>query len=307
MKLLVGCRTCLFLFCLVTFYSCRKGEAPEPEIVSQEARQIINENLRDIRGTYAFPPLTSQQKVDVDKLISELKEMHANCYNWLIYTRHNEWEDLPNFLPKARAAGIKVWITVVPPSETIFPVFVSEPFRNDYIKWAEEIAKLSLEHDNLVAWSIDDFPSHQNLSLFTRAYVRKMRQTMYDINPKLAFIPCVYYEHSSPLFGEGYSNYFDGILYPYNAASTGKKNLQNYDALYKEIEFVKRSFRKDIPIIIDVYAGPLSFLKDTSTPAYIHNVVKIAMANTNGATIYCHRDAVKNRENFDAVKSGFLK
>ena len=41
----------------------------------------------------------------------------------------------------------------------------SEPFRLDYGRWAEEIARLSLQHTNLTGWVIDDF--YANHAVFT--------------------------------------------------------------------------------------------------------------------------------------------
>ncbi|RAK42179.1 UNVERIFIED_ORG: hypothetical protein DFS12_1011540 [Chitinophaga ginsengisegetis] len=307
MRFLIGWRTTLFLCSMLVLFSCRKGKEIEPQIASPEARRIITKNLSGVKGTYAFPPLINRKKIDCDKLISELKDLHANCYNWLVLTGHDEWEDLPVFLPKARAAGIKVWVTVLPPSETYIPNYCSEPYRNDYFKWAEELAKLSLVYDNLVAWSIDDFPVEKNMKLFTRPYIREMRQKMNAINPNFGFIPCIYYRDFTPQFAREYGGFFDGVLFPYYAASRGKGNFTDYNTLTNELKVFKACFGKNIPIIVDVYAGEVSFLQGIASPSYIYNLIKLANANADGATIYCHRDAVRNPENIESVKSGFAE
>jgi hypothetical protein len=91
-------------------------------------------------------------------LLRELAEQHAQTYSWLIWRGEHDWDDLQAFLPSARKQGLRVWVTLVPPSES--PPKnrnYSEPFRLDYERWALEIARLSLREPALVGWSIDDF------------------------------------------------------------------------------------------------------------------------------------------------------
>src|SRR5512137_2645145 len=72
--------------------------------------------LRHARCTYAAPPLQADGKVDAPKLVAELKELHANTYRWVIHP-NDDTRELKEFLPLARAGGIRVWVTVNPPSE----------------------------------------------------------------------------------------------------------------------------------------------------------------------------------------------
>ena len=67
----------------------------------------------------------------------------------------------------------------------------SEPFRLDYGRWAEEIARLSLQHTNLTGWVIDDF--YANHEFFTPAAVRDLQNRAKGINPRLAFLPLMYF------------------------------------------------------------------------------------------------------------------
>ncbi|NTW38227.1 MAG: acyl-CoA dehydrogenase family protein, partial [Syntrophobacteraceae bacterium] len=55
----------------------------------------------------------------------------------------------------------------------------------------EEIAKLSLVHPNLTAWVIDDF--YANHDVFTPAAVKEMRDRARAIQPRLAFLPLMYF------------------------------------------------------------------------------------------------------------------
>ena len=108
-------------------------------------------------------------------MVTRLKELGVTTYYWLIWHAATDWDDLKLFLPKAAEAGIEVWVYLVPPSESPpkYGSQYSEPFRLDYHRWAEEIARLSLQHPNLTAWVIDDF--YANHEFFTPAYLREMQ------------------------------------------------------------------------------------------------------------------------------------
>ncbi len=103
--------------------------------------------------------------VDINAMVGRLQELGVGTYYWLVWHAATDWEDLKLFLPEARQAGIEVWVYLVPPSEgsgSAGPA--SEPFRLDFLRWAEEIARLSLQHTNLTGWVIDDFyANHETL------------------------------------------------------------------------------------------------------------------------------------------------
>ncbi len=154
-------------------------------------------------------------RVDIDAMVARLKELGVTTYYWLVWHAPTDWEDLQRFLPQARAAGIDVWVYLVPPSESP-PQYggqYSEPFRLDYPRWAEEIARLSLEHTNLTAWVIDDF--YANHSLFTPAYLRDMQARAKRLNPRLAFLPLMYFDEIRPKFVEDYREVIDGVVVAY--------------------------------------------------------------------------------------------
>ena len=89
----------------------------------------------------------------------------------------------------------------------------SEPFKLDYKRWAEEIARLSLQHTNLTGWVIDDF--YANHSFFTPAYVGDMRERSQRINARLAFLPLMYFPEITPGFVREYSEVIDGVVIAY--------------------------------------------------------------------------------------------
>jgi hypothetical protein len=134
--------------------------------------------------------------VDCPRLVKQLQVMGANTYYWLVWHAPTDWEDLHTFLPLARRAGISVWVYLVPHSESTLgnPAWpYSEPFKVDYVKWAEEIAKLSLQHDNLVGYVIDDFGGNISPDRFSPDYIEKMVKAGKAINPQLKFYPLLYF------------------------------------------------------------------------------------------------------------------
>jgi hypothetical protein len=149
-------------------------------------------------------------RVDVDALVQRLKELGVNTYYWLVVP-WSTWEDLKLFLPKAEKAGIDVWVYLVPPSES--PPESVQPFRLDYVAWGEGIARLSLEHANLNAWVIDDF--YGNRGFFTPALMREIRTRSRAINPRLAFLPLMYFPELQAKFLEDYRGVIDGAVVAY--------------------------------------------------------------------------------------------
>lgn len=153
-------------------------------------------------------------RVDVPAMISRLKELRVTAFFFLIWHRDTDWDDLALFLPEAQAAGIEVWPYLVPPSESPpYTTRYSEPFRLDYVRWAEEIAILSLVHPNLKAFVIDDFWA--NRAFFTPDYVRLMRTRAQAINPLMTFWPLMYYREIDQSFIQGYRKVIDGVVAAY--------------------------------------------------------------------------------------------
>lgn len=260
-------------------------------------------DIRGALGTYANPPRLENKRVDVHQLINELRDIHANTYNWLIWKNSTDWEDLKIFLPLARKAHIKVWVTVVPPTESK-PItnYSSEPYCLDYERWASELATLSLAEPNLVAWSIDDFV--HNLKFYSPQYVSKMTGAAHSINPRLAFIPCCYFTKITPLFITNYGHLLDGILFPYRAESVGA-NLQDATQVGNEIAKLREMFgNPDFPVFLDIYASGHSRL-GPATPEYMNEVLIAARKNADGVLIYVHQDPVKSPAKYQIIKKGF--
>lgn len=274
---------------------CSSKELPENTGKFSPENQMV-------LGTYANLPRLSNGRADIDKLIYQLRDLNANTYNWLIWQNENDWDDLKRFLPLALKNKITVWVSLVPPSESK-PIakWNSEPYGMDYVRWSEEIAKLSLDYPNLVAFSIDDFV--HNLTFYTPEYVKKMTNEIDKINPSLQFIPCSYYKQITADFAQKYASMLDGILFPYRAESEGA-NLQNAGLVESEIKKLSSLFNGKMPIYIDVYLTAHSRL-GASTPAYVDKVIRSGKEHADGVLIYTHPNPVKDAEKYQIVKARF--
>ena len=253
-------------------------------------------------GTYAGPPRTSDGRVDRSRLLRELGELHATCYSWLIWRGVHDWEDLQAFLPEARTQNLRVWVTLVPPSES--PPrnrTFSEPFRLDYETWAREIATLSLREPALVGWSIDDFV--WNTKDFPPSRLRAIRDGTRAINPRLAFFPCCYFTGLSPAFVRDYGESIDGIFFPYRSEST-KANLTDPTRVAAEVSALRSRLGPDKAVILMVYASAHSRLGAT-TNAYVDEVMRAGRASADGVIVFVHQDPVREIEKFATIKGWF--
>jgi hypothetical protein len=195
----------LTVLLLMTAFASAQPEQPLPPSVASRR------HLADYNSELRRP----DRRVDVDAMVTRLKELGVTTYYWLVWHAPTDWEDLKRFLPQARKAGLEVWVYLVPPSESPpqYGTQYSEPFRLDYRRWGEEIARLSLAHTNLTAWVIDDF--HANRQFFTPAYLRDLRTHTRLLNPRLAFLPLMYFEELQPQFVEDYRDVIDGVIVAY--------------------------------------------------------------------------------------------
>ena len=181
-----------------------------------------------VRGDYGFapyscswPPFTrlwgdSTDHVDTDFLVQRLIELKANNYFWLIGRTNNDWDDLSVFLPKAKMAGITVWVYLLAPSEqppTPGATSFSEPYRTNYTTWAQEIARLSLRYSNLKGYVIDDFWFNvRDDTLFTPTYINSMVTAGKSFNPNLKFYPLTYSNEVFNPYTRNLSTLFDGLV-----------------------------------------------------------------------------------------------
>lgn len=248
------------------------------KIKEQRSRQ--SPFYRGIVSAYAGLHYKSDGSPDISDTIKHLQGLGVNVYTYLIAPRSaQELAALGAFCGEARAAGIEVWVYLVPPSEAPRdrdkPIAERRypPFDMDYLKWAEAIARVSLDHDNLTLWMIDDFDG--NLGFFTRQYTQEIYQTAKRINPRLLFGVCVYHESLADFARAGYLDFVDALLwgYQHNSARYPECGL-DATTLPLEIHDYLRTGKIAIPCIY--FTPHSSWPEGRPTRAYLEQAMTTA-------------------------------
>jgi hypothetical protein len=301
----VYCKSFLIIpiLCGIVHLVVANTSAGPSSVGGDPARAARAQVLQGTMGTYNRAPRLENGRVDVRLLVEQLVDIHANTYSFGIHSSTNDWDDLQLFLPLARQHGIRVWGSIVPPSESPPRSHAyAEPFRLDYERWAVEFATLSLRETNLVAWSIDDF-TYNLKTAYAPEHLKKMLEAARAINPRLAFVPCCYYKRITAEFVKNYQPLLDGILFPYRHESGGA-NLTDPGLVEAEVKKIKELTRPDFPIVIDVYATAHSTL-GKSTPEYVRQVMTSGKDCADGVLIYCHQDPRLDPEKYQIIKKLF--
>lgn len=251
----------------------------------KKRRKLLEPQLLGTLGDYDAEPRTPEGRVDIPRLMKQIETAHMNMYDWLIWHAKTDWDDLKLFLPIARDNDIKVWVTLCPPSEQGGAWPWSEPYRLDFIRWADEIGKLSQQYDNLVALVIDDFWSGGNRSLFTPDYIGKLATVLREHNPNVAFLPTIYWRTiGDEQWMRDYGAAIDGIVFPYAELETG-------DALADQLTACREWIGPDKFLLINVYAsggsGSGAGQKVPRTREYMRKVLTISRERCDGIRIYC--------------------
>src|SRR5439155_25162700 len=123
-------------------------------------------------------------------------------------------------------------------------------------------------------------------------------------NPKLAFVPCLYFRDYTPDFWKNYGALFDGVLFPYLAESS-HPNLTDATLAEAEIEKIKSVIGEKVPVILDIYATPYNSLPICSRPQYIRDCMERGHRAGAGVLIYCHQGKTQSPEKFAVIKEKF--
>lgn len=228
---------------------------------------------------------SQNHKIVADTLIKFIENNNIQTFNFLLsesYARSNinnnenpftnssirgtEYLGLVELLEKTKLIepAIKVWVTLIPPSEAYFrdtlkvqdfslgPYKGSHPANStttsfnelenfkkitvngtvhedplDFEGWFKTLGELAVEYPNLVAINMDDFGS-DNDSFFTPEYNGKIIAALRKENKDILFIPTIYYysftNSSGNIVNKKMRNYTDGFLYYFNNYKDGWPN-----------------------------------------------------------------------------------
>ena len=88
-----------------------------------------------------------------------------------------------------------------------------EPFKTNYIAWADAIGKLSIDHPAITGWVMDDFYINATQpSRFSDGYVTRMVEAGKAQNPDLKFFPVVYFQQPWADFVARFGRQIDGVI-----------------------------------------------------------------------------------------------
>lgn len=224
----------LALFALLAALVTAAG--PAHAAVPHQAAPRLTTSGAPVLGDYATPLVGAPdangvKHIDTAATIAKLSAAHINTYAYLIYGQSDwygtaseslrsqaQWDDLPGFATAASAAGIDVFVYLVPPSESSQADY--KPYGWDYAAWADAIATLAVSHPNIREIVVDDFGG--NTGTFTPSYVGSMMSGARAIAPWLKFDAVLYYPN---IVGTGaalpaYRSVIDGLVFPYRGTGT---------------------------------------------------------------------------------------
>jgi hypothetical protein len=241
-------------------------------------------------GDYANPATYVGGSTNIDLTIQRLVDLNVKDYNYLIwYNKPELWYQLPEFLSKANQAGIRVWVALVPITEPPS----SKPYGYNFVpddrdadtaddndfdglntdNWAYQIAKLSLTYPNLVGLYIDDYGTS---GIEQASYIMKLATIMHSINPKLAIMPCIYYDKVSILSNAKLRSMIDGIVFPYRSKTDTTQ-------IAAQIQTMRAALGENKTLLTMFYC------ETPATGAFISEAMTIAhnCAENDGIQLYC--------------------
>jgi hypothetical protein len=237
-----------------------------------------------VRANYAAVFRGADGHVDAAATISRLQEMKVNTYAYLVY-RSTDWDDLnTGFAAAAQAAGITLWIYLVPPSECPPDPTCSGylPYKKDYAGWARGIGALANKYPVIKAWAIDDF--NANASFFTPTYTSQIRAAGRSVSPTLDLYPVVYYNALTQSFVDSYASVIDSVIMPYR--DDPYRNTQWTGTLRGQLDTISaRLAPKGRKLILMIYATTLSNTILPPDVEYVRSLTAIGMQYTNAGTI----------------------
>jgi hypothetical protein len=144
--------------------------------------------MGNVPCSWSVPLQAPDHALDVPSTIRLLRAHHFKCYVQPIEEKAPyTFEDFQRLLPAAQAGGIAVWAVLIPHHEGS-----SLPYRYDFVRWMQELAKLSLKYPALRGVNIDDTDVAGNEKLFTHDYFCSIRGAGRAINPRILFMPTIY-------------------------------------------------------------------------------------------------------------------
>lgn len=217
----------------------------EPLLSDLPAPAATPEPPKFFLGAYSFEIRNAEGRFDSSAMVDKFSQGNINFYNYLVWHMPTDWDDLPEFLKRTAGKNVTVIADIVPPWG--WDKRRSDPYLDDFAKWGEEFAKLSLQYPHFVGYTIDDWYFISSLQpentypSFAKRQMDAGRDAARKINPDFKFYPTVYTDCE-----KGMDKNFpvDGVLlYPDNVASAN--DLPDRKKWKEAIASCKKIFPED--------------------------------------------------------------
>jgi len=244
-------------------------------------------------GDYAHTGArTRRGRTDTPKLLVALRAIGATDYMHLVWTERRypgAWDDFKQMAPDFDAAKIRLWLYLTPPSEG-----ASEPFGDDYVRWAVECAKVARRHPSVAGLCIDDF--NWNVKALPPAYCKRMMGEAHKTAPRLALLVVGYWGAQRHIAAHVEAGAVDGVVFPYIRPHYDHART---DTLAPQIRAYRRwldrqtaALGRRMPLVVMVYASKYSTAPTAPTPEYVKACIEIAAEATkdglaDGVVTYC--------------------
>lgn len=213
--------------------------------------------------------------------VATLHALQANgfsCYGALLWQGKHvvafNLDGLKHLLQVFQPAGIDVWAVLIPPSEG----GDSMPYKNDYVKWMQALARLSLQYPHLRGVNIDDYLSSISVKTFTPQYNCQLYQAKQQINPSLQFVPTVYFINRQRL--RQFGRCMDGVWLWWT-------NLERGDAVAAWLQGARAIAGPTFPIYAGVYGRWTSWHKQQDPkPQAFRETLQSSCRHSDGAIIW---------------------
>ena len=224
--------------------------------------------------SWNVPLERANHELDVAATIRLLKANHFTCYVQPVEEHSTmAYQDILNLLPAAQAEGIEVWAVLIPHTEGF-----SLPYREDSVRWMQELAKLSLSYPALRGVNIDDIDAGGNDRMFTRTYVCQINRAKLRINPKLLFIPTIYDLDREE--ADRYAGCVDGVWLWW-------VNLEQNNGLRAFVRDGRAVVHGRFPVYAGVYAHSTSWHKQGGPkPEILKTALEIGCTYSDGVIVW---------------------
>lgn len=231
--------------------------------------------MGDAPCSWNVPIEQSDHQLDVPKTIQLLKANKFTCYVQPIEEKSPmTYEDFKRLLPAAQNAGIDIWAVLV--TKTIGRG--SLPYNDNYVRWMQELGKLSLKYPVLRGVNIDDTDAGGMDRVFTHKYLCEIDQAKRKANPKLLFVPTIYDLDKDE--ADRYAGCVDGVWLWWG-------NLEKDENLRAFLRDGRAMAKGRFPVYAGIYAHSTSWHKEGGPkPDIFKRALQLGCSYSDGVVVW---------------------